>query len=89
MLNVTFSKISIKQFYCECNFFFFTDHFLKIEFQKFFFFSSPIPKLETICVNLYREADAKKKKDRSTLIGYVPIRIEELNTRHPTENWFV
>ncbi|VDK74997.1 unnamed protein product [Litomosoides sigmodontis] len=51
------------------------------------FYFSPTPKLENVCINLYREADAKKKKDRSTLIGYVQIKIEQLSTRHPVERW--
>ncbi|VIO89307.1 Uncharacterized protein BM_BM7584 [Brugia malayi] len=52
------------------------------------FYFSPIPKLENVCINLYREADAKKKKDRSTLIGYVQIKIDQLTTRHPVERWY-
>ncbi|VBB33326.1 unnamed protein product [Acanthocheilonema viteae] len=51
------------------------------------FYFSPIPKLENVCINLYREAEAKKKKDRSTLIGYVQIKIDQLSTRHPVERW--
>ncbi|KAL3990743.1 GTPase-activator protein for Ras-like GTPase family protein [Acanthocheilonema viteae] len=52
------------------------------------FYFSPIPKLENVCINLYREAEAKKKKDRSTLIGYVQIKIDQLSTRHPVERWY-
>uniref|UniRef100_A0A0M3IHR6 USP domain-containing protein n=1 Tax=Ascaris lumbricoides TaxID=6252 RepID=A0A0M3IHR6_ASCLU len=46
---------------------------------------SPIPKVDDLCINLYRDADPKKKKDRSTLIGYVQIKIDQLTARHPVE----
>ncbi|VDN50793.1 unnamed protein product [Dracunculus medinensis] len=49
---------------------------------------SPLPVLDIICVNLYREADPKKKKDRSALIGYIQIKIDEVCTRHPIERWY-
>ncbi|VDM31056.1 unnamed protein product [Toxocara canis] len=48
---------------------------------------SPIPKVDDLCINLYRDADPKKKKDRSTLIGYVQIKIDQLAARHPVERW--
>lgn len=48
---------------------------------------SCIPKIDDVCINLYREADPKKKKDRSTLIGYVQISSEQISSRHPVERW--
>uniref|UniRef100_A0A0N5A920 C2 domain-containing protein n=1 Tax=Syphacia muris TaxID=451379 RepID=A0A0N5A920_9BILA len=48
---------------------------------------SPTPKLDVVCINLYREADPKKKKDRSTLIGYVQIDVDQITARHPVERW--
>uniref|UniRef100_A0A915ECY1 Ras GTPase-activating protein n=1 Tax=Ditylenchus dipsaci TaxID=166011 RepID=A0A915ECY1_9BILA len=47
-----------------------------------------IPHLEDICINLYREADPKKKKDRCTLIGCVQIKVDQLALRHPIEKWY-
>lgn len=48
---------------------------------------SHLPKLDTLCINLYREADRKKKKDRNTLIGYIQIPVGLLAVRHPVEKW--
>ena len=46
-------------------------------------------RVEEICVNLHREADPKKKKDRPTLIGCVTISTDHLSTgRHPIEKWY-
>ena len=45
------------------------------DYQLWNFFSNPtfcfskLPPVEYLIVNLYREADRKKKKDRNTLIG--------------------
>uniref|UniRef100_A0A7E4WAN9 Ras-GAP domain-containing protein n=1 Tax=Panagrellus redivivus TaxID=6233 RepID=A0A7E4WAN9_PANRE len=47
-----------------------------------------ISHIKDICVNLYREADPKKKKDRNTLVGYVTINTEQLLARHPVERWY-
>ncbi|CAJ0948239.1 unnamed protein product, partial [Mesorhabditis belari] len=47
-----------------------------------------LPKVENVCINLYREADPKKKKDRCTLIGYVNIRTDDVASRHPLERWY-
>ncbi|CAJ0564143.1 unnamed protein product, partial [Mesorhabditis spiculigera] len=49
---------------------------------------SMLPKVENLCINLYREADPKKKKDRCTLIGYVNIKTEDVASRHPLERWY-
>ncbi|KJH40817.1 C2 domain protein [Dictyocaulus viviparus] len=48
-----------------------------------------LQKMDEVCINLYREGDPKKKKERSTLIGYILIAIEQLNSRHPVERWLV
>ncbi|KAE9416014.1 hypothetical protein Angca_004533 [Angiostrongylus cantonensis] len=47
-----------------------------------------LQKMDEVCINLYREGDPKKKKERSTLIGYILIAIEQLNSRHPVERWY-
>jgi len=47
-----------------------------------------IPAIKDICVNLYREADPKKKKDRATPIGYVKIDVDQLISRTPVERWY-
>lgn len=52
------------------------------------FFLRELPKIEVICVNLYRDANEKKKKDRSTLIGYVNIPVSVLVERQPVERWY-
>ncbi|GMR32164.1 hypothetical protein PMAYCL1PPCAC_02359 [Pristionchus mayeri] len=49
---------------------------------------SMLPRTDDICVNLYREADPKKKKDRSTLVGFVHIRVDQIMARHPIERWY-
>lgn len=47
-----------------------------------------LQKMDEVCINLYREGDPKKKKERSTLIGYILIAIEQLSSRHPVERWY-
>ncbi|GMT32805.1 hypothetical protein PFISCL1PPCAC_24102, partial [Pristionchus fissidentatus] len=49
---------------------------------------SMLPRTDDICVNLYREADPKKKKDRSTLVGFVHIKVDQIIARHPIERWY-
>lgn len=44
-----------------------------------------LPKIDEVCVSLFRESDSKKKKD--TLIGYVTIGIDQLSSRSPVERW--
>lgn len=51
--------------------------------------SRMLQKMDEVCINLYREGDPKKKKERSTLIGYILIAIEQLSSRHPVERWSV
>ncbi|UMM39332.1 hypothetical protein L5515_016433 [Caenorhabditis briggsae] len=45
-----------------------------------------LPKIEEICISLFRESDSKKKKD--TLIGYVIIGIDQLASKSPVERWY-
>ncbi|XP_013413034.1 ras GTPase-activating protein nGAP isoform X4 [Lingula anatina] len=47
-----------------------------------------LPAIETVTVNIYREADKKKKKDKNQLIGYVNIPVDELNNRQLVEKWY-
>jgi hypothetical protein len=46
---------------------------------------SSLPSIETICVNLYREADPKKRKDTSTLIGFIQLDIKQFKGRQSVE----
>jgi hypothetical protein len=39
-------------------------------------------------INLYRDADPKKKKDRPQIIGYVNINTSQILSRHPVERWY-
>ncbi|XP_064615899.1 ras GTPase-activating protein nGAP-like isoform X3 [Liolophura sinensis] len=48
-----------------------------------------LPAVETITVNLYREADRKKKKDRNQLLGYINLPVNEITNRQYVEKWFV
>lgn len=41
-----------------------------------------------ITVNLYREADKKKKKDKNVLIGYINIPASEITGRTFVEKWY-
>lgn len=45
-----------------------------------------LPKIDEICVSLFRESDSKKKKD--TLIGYIIIKIDQLASKNPVERWY-
>ncbi|XP_062571826.1 ras GTPase-activating protein nGAP-like isoform X9 [Saccostrea cucullata] len=45
--------------------------------------------VEIVTVNLYREADIKKKKkDKNTKIGYINIPVAEIHGRQFVEKWF-
>ncbi|CAH1787049.1 unnamed protein product [Owenia fusiformis] len=46
-----------------------------------------LPAIDAITVNLYREADKKKKKDKNQLIGYININVSEITNRTFTEKW--
>ncbi|XP_067661735.1 ras GTPase-activating protein nGAP-like isoform X2 [Haliotis asinina] len=47
-----------------------------------------LPPVEFITVNLFREADRKKKKDKNTLVGYINIPVTEISNRQFVEKWF-
>uniref|UniRef100_A0AC34RDS2 C2 domain-containing protein n=1 Tax=Panagrolaimus sp. JU765 TaxID=591449 RepID=A0AC34RDS2_9BILA len=53
-----------------------------------YYYFEGIPVIKDICVNLFREADPKKKKDRSSLVGYVKIDVDQLIARTPVERWY-
>ncbi|VDM51756.1 unnamed protein product [Angiostrongylus costaricensis] len=72
---------------------FWGEHFdFTLSYLKFMIFKIGIydmlQKMDEVCINLYREGDPKKKKERSTLIGYILIAIEQLKSRHPVERWY-
>uniref|UniRef100_A0A182SA16 Ras-GAP domain-containing protein n=1 Tax=Anopheles maculatus TaxID=74869 RepID=A0A182SA16_9DIPT len=53
------------------------------------FFDFPdVPGATTITVNVYREADKKKKRDKHVLVGTVAIPIEKVTARTFTEDWY-
>lgn len=47
-----------------------------------------LPPVQLVTINLFREADKKKKKDKNTLVGYLHISISEINQRQFVEKWF-
>ncbi|XP_052790758.1 disabled homolog 2-interacting protein-like isoform X4 [Mya arenaria] len=49
-----------------------------------------LPTIEYLIVNLYREADRKKKKERNTsvLVGYTKIPVSDISARQYVERWF-
>ncbi|XP_032452988.1 probable Ras GTPase-activating protein isoform X4 [Nasonia vitripennis] len=47
-----------------------------------------LPAVNTIQVNLYREADRKKKRDKNVLIGSVNIPVNNVTSRYLTEKWY-
>ncbi|XP_033727223.1 disabled homolog 2-interacting protein-like isoform X9 [Pecten maximus] len=47
-----------------------------------------LPPLEIVTVNLFREADKKKKKDKNCLIGYVNIPVADICNRQFVEKWY-
>ncbi|XP_076626962.1 ras GTPase-activating protein raskol isoform X3 [Colletes latitarsis] len=47
-----------------------------------------LPSVNTIQVNLYREADRKKKRDKNVLIGSVSIPVHIVTSRYLTEKWY-
>ncbi|CAD6188781.1 unnamed protein product [Caenorhabditis auriculariae] len=49
---------------------------------------SMLPKIDEVCVSIYRDGDAKKKKDRATLLGYITISIDQLASKNPVERWY-
>ncbi|XP_014662214.1 PREDICTED: ras GTPase-activating protein nGAP-like [Priapulus caudatus] len=49
---------------------------------------SNLPGMSTVNINLYREADKKKKKEKNSLIGVVSIPVDTINSRTFTEKWY-
>lgn len=47
-----------------------------------------IPDINVITVNVYREGDKKKKRDKHTLVGSVKIPIHDVTTRAFSEDWY-
>ncbi|XP_020710215.2 ras GTPase-activating protein raskol isoform X5 [Athalia rosae] len=47
-----------------------------------------LPAVNNIYINLYREADRKKKKDKNVLIGSVTIPVQNVTSRYLTERWY-
>ncbi|XP_073970020.1 ras GTPase-activating protein raskol isoform X4 [Rhodnius prolixus] len=54
--------------------------------EHFDFFN--LPTVNVININLYREADRKKKRDKNVLIGSVSIPVHEVTSRYLTEKWY-
>ncbi|KAK7478507.1 hypothetical protein BaRGS_00030266, partial [Batillaria attramentaria] len=47
-----------------------------------------LPFVETITVNMFKEADKKKKKDRNVLVCYVNLAVEDISNKQYVEKWF-
>uniref|UniRef100_A0A336MXN6 CSON007884 protein n=1 Tax=Culicoides sonorensis TaxID=179676 RepID=A0A336MXN6_CULSO len=47
-----------------------------------------VPEINVITVNVYREGDKKKKRDKHSLVGSVKIPIHEVTSRTFSENWY-
>ncbi|PVD22436.1 hypothetical protein C0Q70_18248 [Pomacea canaliculata] len=47
-----------------------------------------LPTVETITVNMYREADKKKKKDKNVLVCYISMAVTDISNRQFVEKWF-
>ncbi|KAK2149018.1 hypothetical protein LSH36_471g02009 [Paralvinella palmiformis] len=47
-----------------------------------------LPPVRTITVNLYREADRKKKKEKNLLLAYININVADVSKRHQVEHWY-
>ncbi|XP_070176912.1 ras GTPase-activating protein nGAP-like isoform X3 [Littorina saxatilis] len=47
-----------------------------------------LPVVETITVNMFREADKKKKKDRNALVCYVNLAVADMSNKQFIEKWF-
>ncbi|KAJ9574048.1 hypothetical protein L9F63_008574, partial [Diploptera punctata] len=47
-----------------------------------------LPLVNVINVNLFREADRKKKRDKNVLIGSVSIPVHEVKSRYLSEKWY-
>nr|CAD7196683.1 unnamed protein product [Timema douglasi] len=47
-----------------------------------------LPLVNIININLYREADRKKKRDKNVLVGSVSIPVHEVTSRQLMERWY-
>ncbi|XP_075227066.1 ras GTPase-activating protein raskol isoform X3 [Lycorma delicatula] len=47
-----------------------------------------LPLVNVININLYREADRKKKREKNLLVGSVSIPVHEVTSRYLTEKWY-
>lgn len=47
-----------------------------------------LPVVNVININLFREADRKKKRDKNLLVGSVSIPVHEVTSRYLTEKWY-
>ncbi|XP_023708740.1 probable Ras GTPase-activating protein isoform X4 [Cryptotermes secundus] len=47
-----------------------------------------LPLVNVINVNLFREADRKKKRDKNVLVGSVSIPVHEVTSRYLIEKWY-
>ncbi|KAJ4426333.1 hypothetical protein ANN_27147, partial [Periplaneta americana] len=47
-----------------------------------------LPMVNVINVNLFREADRKKKRDKNVLVGSVSIPVHEVTSRYLIEKWY-
>ncbi|KAF8773117.1 Ras GTPase-activating protein raskol like protein [Argiope bruennichi] len=54
---------------------------------EYFEFNS-LPTVASVYVNLYREADKKKRRDKNVLIGCVHIPVSSINGKHLLEKWY-
>jgi len=50
-------------------------------------YCSNLPSVKSLTVTLHREADKKKRRDKSSQIGYVTIPVAELTSRQLLEKW--
>ncbi|XP_076315244.1 ras GTPase-activating protein nGAP-like isoform X4 [Tachypleus tridentatus] len=47
-----------------------------------------LPQIGSITVNLYREADKKKRRDKNVLLGTIQIPVSSVNSKHMVEKWY-
>ncbi|XP_046668232.1 ras GTPase-activating protein raskol-like isoform X4 [Homalodisca vitripennis] len=47
-----------------------------------------LPLVNVININLYREADRKKKREKNMLVGSVSIPVHDVTSRYLTEKWY-
>ena len=50
---------------------------------------SNLPSVETVTVNIYKEPDKKKKKEKNQLLGYIHIPVSDISSRQYVEKWYV